>query len=492
MPCTTPHIRVAALNDRPVHPDGDYVLYWMIANRRARWSFSLQRAIERARELGKPLIVLEALRVGYRWASDRIHRFIIDGMADNLARFEGTPVAYHPYLEERAGDGRGLLEALADRACVVVTDEFPCFFLPRMVRAAGDRLPVRLEQVDSNGILPLRATDRVFTTAHAFRRHLHKTVGRRLPRFPLAEPLAHARDLPIARLPADILARWPGAAVDVLEGRDAAWLRGLPIDHEVRVTALRGGSIAGERRARDFLTRKLSRYADDRNQPQQDVASGLSPYLHFGHVSAHEVVASILERESWHEGLLAMKASGSRRGWWGMSEPAEAFLDQLITWREVGYAFTFHRPRDYDRYESLPAWALATLEEHAVDPRAHLYTLDELERAQTHDPLWNAAQNQLRREGRIHNYLRMLWGKKILQWTPHPRDALDALIHLNNRWALDGRNPNSYSGVLWTLGRFDRAWGPERPVFGKVRYMTSENTARKVRVKDYIRQHTSP
>ena len=170
-----------------------------------------------------------------------------------------------------------------------------------------------------------------------------------------------------------------------------------------------------------------------------------------------------------------------------MSPSAEAFLDQAVTWREVGYNFCAHRS-DFDRFESLPEWARATLARHAADPRTVVYDLGAFAAAQTHDPLWNAAQTQLVVEGRIHNYLRMLWGKKILEWTRSPEEALDVMIELNNRYALDGRDPNSYSGIFWVLGRYDRAWGPERPIFGTVRYMSSENTARKMNVKGYLRR----
>ena len=149
-----------------------------------------------------------------------------------------------------------------------------------------------------------------------------------------------------------------------------------------------------------------------------------------------------------------------------------------------------HR-NDYDRYSSLPEWAQKTLEAHLRDQRDFQYALSEFESSATHDALWNAAQTELVREGRIHNYLRMLWGKKILQWTESPRDALSIMIELNNKYALDGRNPNSYSGIFWILGRYDRAWGPERPVFGKIRYMSSKNTARKYKVADYITEYTS-
>ena len=184
------------------------------------------------------------------------------------------------------------------------------------------------------------------------------------------------------------------------------------------------------------------------------------------------------------------RGAGSREGWWGAAPEVESFLDELITWREVGYNMCALTD-NFDQYESLPEWARTTLEQHAGDPREYIYTLEEFESAATHDELWNAAQNQLVREGRIHNYLRMLWGKKIFEWSPSAPEALDVLIELNNKYALDGRNPNSYSGIFWCLGRYDRAWGPERPVYGKIRYMSSDNTARKVKVKDYVAHYNS-
>lgn len=216
----------------------------------------------------------------------------------------------------------------------------------------------------------------------------------------------------------------------------------------------------------------------------------MSPYLHFGHISAHQVFEELTRLAEWTPAGVAEKANGSSAGWWGASVEVESFLDQLITWRELGYNMCWQRD-DYDRYESLPNWSQKTLAEHATDKRPYVYSFEQLEAAETHDPLWNAAQRQLVREGGIHNYLRMLWGKKILEWSASPREALDVMIELNNKYALDGRNPNSYSGIFWVLGRYDRAWGPERPIFGKIRYMTSENTARKVRVKNYITSYAA-
>ena len=248
-----------------------------------------------------------------------------------------------------------------------------------------------------------------------------------------------------------------------------------------------GGPQAATKSLTRFLSKHLDHYVDLRNDPDADATSGLSPYLHFGHIGPHEVFSRLMHREGWSSHKLAAKATGSREGWWGASNNAEAFLDQLITWREVGYNFASHRA-DYDRYESLPDWAQATLAKHARDRREWIYTLDEFAAGATHDRLWNAAQNQLREHGRMHNYLRMLWGKKILEWSPAPQDALETMITLNDKYAVDGRDPNSYSGIFWVLGRYDRAWGPERKIFGKIRYMSSANTARKLSLKQYLDQ----
>src|SRR5690606_29828207 len=216
--------------------------------------------------------------------------------------------------------------------------------------------------------------------------------------------------------------------------------------------------------------------------------SGLSPYLHFGHVGTHQVLHALAEREGWSPAELGPPQGGTREGWWGMSAAAEAFLDELVTWRELGFNYCVLRD-DVDRFESLPAWARTTMAAHARDPRPHLYELDALLEARTHDPLWNAAQRQLLREGRIHNYLRMLWGKKIYEWSASGPLALERMIELNDRWCVDGRDPNSYSGIAWVLGRYDRAWGPERPIFGKLRYMSSESTRRKLRVRAYLTRY---
>lgn len=484
-----PMTRIRRANEQPIRPDGEYVLYWMIAARRLAWNFGLDRALELAAELGRPLLVLEPLRCGHRWASARSHRFLLDGMADNARRAAGSPIGYRAYVEPIPGAAQGLLEALARRAAAVVTDEYPGFFLPRMVAAAARRLEVRLEAVDSNGLLPLSATDGALPTAHAFRRVLQRELPNHLDAFPSAEPL-EGLELPRAGpLPAWIDARWPEPEPALLAG-EAGALAKLPVDADVPpVPGVAGGASAATRRVETFLGERLERYAQERNQPDLEASSGVSPYLHFGHLSVHDLFTRLAAREGWAAESLAARATGARAGWWGMSAAAEAYLDELVTWRELGYHFAWHRPSDHDRYEALPDWAQTTLAKHRHDARPALYEPDALERAETHDPLWNAAQRQLRREGRIHNYLRMLWGKKVIEWSPDPQSALATLIELNNRWALDGRDPNSYSGIFWCLGRFDRPWGPERPVFGTVRYLSSANTARKLRVAGYLERY---
>jgi deoxyribodipyrimidine photo-lyase len=480
--------RVREANRARVVPDAAYVLYWMTAFRRAQWNHSLDRAVSWAKELAKPLLVLEALRLDYAWASDRLHGFLLQGMAANAVALRRTNIEYYPYLETARGAGKGLLAALAQRACVIITDDFPAFFIPRMIRAAARRVTVLLEQVDSNGLVPLAAAPKAFPTAYAFRRFAHGHLLDWLEDMPRRRPLAGVRLPRLEKLPPEVTRRWP--RVDLtMRGNGADLITNLPVDHSIPTTDARGGSPPARRRWRQFLESGLRQYGSERNQPETDTTSGLSPYLHFGHISVHEVVDELLDHYGWSPDRVEPAARGQRSGWWGMDENAESFLDELVTWRELGFNTASH-VAGYEQYESLPTWARETLDSHRSDIREHLYTPEQLEAAQTHDPLWNAAQRQLLREGRIHGYLRMLWGKKILKWSPSPEQAHATMVQLNNKYALDGRDPNSYSGISWVLGKYDRPWAPERPIFGRVRYMTSRSTARKFKVDKYIQKYS--
>jgi deoxyribodipyrimidine photo-lyase len=464
------------------------VLYWMVAARRSRFNHALDRAADWARHLRVPLLVLEAVRSDYRWASERFHHFLVEGMRDNQSAFEEVGIGYYPYVEPHPREGRGLVEALSQDAALVVIDRAPVFDVPRWVASAEARLAVRVEEVDSCGVLPIDAAPSglVFPTAYAFRRFLQRALPDHLEALPRPVCADTAELGPPPRPAADVEARWPRANFAALLGPSG--LAHLPIDHTILPTEAAGGQAAALRHLSRFVS-GLAAYGERRNHPDDDAVSGLSPYLHFGQLSSHEVAMRVLKEDGWSPERVSRTTTGAKEGWWGASSDVEAFLDQLVTWRELGLNMSARRP-DIDQYESLPPWALATLAKHEADPRPHVYTLDEFAGAATHDPLWNAAQRQLVREGRMHNYLRMLWGKKILEWTRTPREACAVMIELNNRYALDGRDPNSYSGIFWVLGRYDRPW-PERPIYGTVRYMTSESTMRKLRVKEYLRRYGS-
>jgi deoxyribodipyrimidine photo-lyase len=235
---------------------------------------------------------------------------------------------------------------------------------------------------------------------------------------------------------------------------------------------------------------RLPGYREHRSEPrslEEGHASGLSPYLHFGHLSIEEVVERVLATTGdWSPDELRIHNRGRREGFFCDDPDVNAFLDEAITWRDVGFNWHWSRRADARGLETaLPAWALETLGAHGGDERARLYTPAELEAGATHDPLWNAAQRELVATGIIHNYLRMLWGKKVLEWSRSPAEAYRILEQLNNKYALDGRDPGSYTGILWCFGLFDRPWAPERRVFGRVRYMSSANTARKFDLAPY-------
>jgi deoxyribodipyrimidine photo-lyase len=483
-----PASRVRALNECPISSRGKYVLYWMVAARRPRFNFALQQAVGYARENKLPLVVFEPLRASYPWASERLHTFVVQGMAANASYFAKTHAYYLPYLEPARGAGAGLLEALAAHAAIVVTDDYPCFFIPRMTAAAARSLSVRVEAVDGNGVLPLSlAEGKTFYNAYHFRRFVQRHAARELAQGPVPEPLRKVALPRLAALPRGIARRWPKVSEAQLADV-AGTVAALPVPTKVRaVTALPGGAREAQRVLARFVDARLGRYIE-RNHPDAEVASGISPYLHFGHLGAHEVIAALREPEQWDGLPRGIARDGKREGFWGLSAAAEAFLEELVTFRELAFNTAATLP-NFDRYETLPRWARGTLEAHAGDRRQHVYTREQFEQARTHDALWNAAQTQLLREGRVHNYLRMLWGKQILAFSPSPEAALDTMIELNNRYALDGRDPNSYAGMFWILGRYDRPWAPERAVFGSVRYMSSTATQRKLRVKGYLIRH---
>jgi deoxyribodipyrimidine photo-lyase len=476
-----PEVRIRSINDRPVRTDGDFVVYWCIAARRSKANFALQRAVELATELGRPLLVVEALRVrlplGERPAA-RVRAAGHGGQRGGLRSGGG-----HLLAVRRADRGRWQGHAGGARQA--------------RLRGRDRRLPVLLPAAHDRGggrtaARAARSGRRQRPLADARRRQgvwsrvrpaalPAEALPAHLGDFPIGDPLRNLKQA-AAELPRGFAKHWPRASASLLVG-DPAELAKLPIDHEVAAVELRGGAAAAGASLRTFLNTRLPRY-DERSHPDADCASGLSPYLHFGHLSVHQVFAGLAKREEWTRSKIKPTTSG-QRGWFGMSDAAEGFLDELVTWRELGYNYCWQRD-DYEDYESLPDWPKATLHKHSTDPRQFVYSLEEFAQSQTHDPVWNAAQRQLRETGVMQNYLRMLWGKKVLEWTRTPQDAFAILIELNNRYALDGRNPNSYTGISWVFGRYDRPWAPERDVYGVIRYMSSANTVKKLKMKGYL------
>jgi deoxyribodipyrimidine photo-lyase len=439
--------RIRALNARPTRR-GRYVLYWMQASCRASGNHALTYAIREANRLGQPVLACFGLTARFPEANARHYAFLLDGLEDASRALEGRGIR----LVVRLGEPDQVAAELAGRASLVVTDRGYLRIQRLWRRRAAEALAVPLVQVESDVIVPVEAASSRDEFAAAT---LRPRLERRLAEYlvPLAETRPRRDSLGLT-MRSEPLADLP------------ALLRALGVDGQVPpVEGCRGGASPARARLRAFLERGLARYAAERNDPSRSGQSGLGPYLHFGHISPLEVA-------------LAMRR---RRG-----PGRAAFLEELIVRRELSANFVLHNP-DYDRWEGLPEWSRRSLTSHARDPRPHRYSAAELESARTHDPYWNAAQTELARDGTMHGYMRMYWGKKILEWSERPEDAFALALALNNRYQLDGRDPNSFAGVAWVFGKHDRPW-PERPIFGKVRSMTSGGLERKFDVEAYVRR----
>jgi deoxyribodipyrimidine photo-lyase len=446
--------RVRRLNGRPIRPSGEFVLYFMQLFRRVEDNAALCWAIERANELGVPCVVYEALRPDYPHASDRLHRFVLQGAKDNAARAKEHGLAHAFFLPRRPEESRGIVAKLAARAALVVSDDSPAFVVPAQNAAAASRAPCAYVVVDDCAVVPMALLPGEPSGARTLRPKIHRVVGDWLR--PLDEPSPRVpppRRLELPFEPLDL----EKADVDALVARCA-------IDHGVPPVEYVGGASAGEQRLRVFVRRALATYDVDRNDPSRAGTSHLSPYLHFGMVSARRAA---LEAQSWGEG------------------PAlDAFVEQLLVRRTLSFVFARAR-QDHARYSALPEWARRTLAAHEHDRRYADLTLEDLEASRSPDALWNAAMNELRVTGTIQPYARMLWGKLPLLWMRDPAAAHAAMMHLNDKWALDGRDPNGYANVSWCFGLHDRPW-PERSVFGAVRSMTSASARKKLDFEGYL------
>jgi len=480
--------RVFKRNSHQPNPDGDYVLYWMQINRRFHYNFALEYAVSWANKVNKPLLILEAFSCDYPWATDRTHTFMMQGMKEHADYARSKNLNYFSFVEQEAGQYKKLLFNLVSKASLLITDEYPVFIMRKRNETLSQEINIPYITIDSNGLIPLGLTKKDPYSAYLFRKIMQKNFIEAFTNPPAKDPLNDLKNLKKVELDVAVIEHLP-VAEDAFKDMDS-FISTLDIDHTVKPIDWHGGRSAGLGMMGQFIQHALLEYDDKRNHPDEKKTSQLSAWLHFGKISEYEIVKTVLDYQpdGWDLDKITYN-KGSTGGFFNGDPNIDGFLDEVITWREVGFHFAHHRP-DYDQFESLPDWALKTLDEHRDDPRKWLYTYDQLATSETHDEIWNAAQTQLREEGIIHNYLRMLWGKKVIEWTESPEIALQYLIKLNNSYAIDGRDPNSYSGIFWCFGRFDRAW-QEREIFGKLRYMTSDSTRKKVKLKEYLNRFGS-
>ncbi len=445
---------MATVNPDRIHTlqEGDFsdglILYWMSRDQRVSDNWALLHAQELALQRKAPLAVAFTLAPEFLGATARAYDFMLDGLAEVEETLRKQNIAFHLLFgrpEEELPRFIG-----KHKVAAIVTDFSPLRIHTEWKQEALARVQVPVYEVDAHNIVPCRVVSgKREYAAYTIRPKINRLLLTFLTDFPKLKKHPHS----------------PTQTPSPIKWKDIR--RKLKADNSVApVDWLTPGEIAAGKTLRHFLEHKLGRYAHDRNDPGLDALSNLSPYLHFGQISAQRVA---FEAQRYDRNI----------------ESQEAFLEELIVRRELSENFCFHCP-EYDSVESFPDWARKTLEDHRGDPREYLYSLDQLDSADTHDPLWNAAQTEMVVTGKMHGYMRMYWAKKILEWSPGPEEALEAAIYLNDRYELDGRDPNGYTGIAWSIGGLhDRPWF-ERPIFGKIRYMSYDGCRRKFDIERYI------
>jgi len=445
----------------PAKSDYPFVLYWMRTAVRTDENPALDVARLIADEQGLPLLVYHAISEHYEYASDRHHTFMLQGARDVQRQFTelGIPYAFHLATSK---DRQPHLISLADAASIVVTEDMPVDPPRRFLNSLKQKTNTPIICVDTACVAPMQLVKKPYTRAFKFRSATEKLYAARLTRvWP---------ELNIETKPFD-LSQLPFEPVDLQTTAIADLVSQCQIDHAVGpVVDTCGGSAAGYARWNAFVDKGLSRYAKQRNNALLDGVSRMSPYLHYGMVSPFRIA-----REA---------AAFDNAG-------AEKYLDELLVWRELAYVFCFYR-EDHDQWSAIPDWAQETLNRHSSDRRGETFAWEQLARGETDDAFWNAAQKSLLMQGELHNNVRMTWGKAILQWKQDPQEALATIIDLNHRYALDGRDPASYGGILWCLGQFDRPFEPEQNVMGTVRPRPTSQHANRLDPEKYLAKATRP
>ncbi len=427
---------------------GRYVLYWMQAAQRTQCNHALEYAIRTANKLGKPVVAFFGITEKWPQANQRHYYFMLEGLQEVRKELEAKGIQM--VVRHQSPDS-GAIE-LAEGAALVVVDAGHLRVQRKWRTRAAKKIGCALHEVETNLIVPIEeASVKENFSAGTFRPRITKKLDRYL--VPLRQNRPRRDSLGL---------RLPTFNIDGI----AEALCQLDIDRSVtKVDRFHGGTNHAKQQLSDFLQNKLGTFAKLRNDPNADCVSNMSPYLHFGQISPLFIALEVLKR------------SGGGKN---------AYLEELIVRRELSHNFVFYN-KDYDTFAALPPWATRTLNYHARDKREYIYSLEQFEKAQTHDPYWNAAQKEMVLTGKMHGYMRMYWGKKILEWSKDPRTGFKIALYLNNKYELDGRDPNAFAGVAWCFGKHDRAWA-ERPVFGKVRYMNAAGLKRKFDADAYAKR----
>jgi deoxyribodipyrimidine photo-lyase len=441
--------RVSVRRPGEPDPDGNCVVYWMQRAQRSLDNPALEVAVQAANLIRKPCVVFFAPVPFHPHANLRHYRFLNQGIS-TIA--EGLKKRGIGFVLRKYPDHHLLKFCEQVRPAMVVGDENPMREPEHWRQKVADQLRVPFWTVDADVIVPSKLLMKEQYGAYTAR----PVIRRLLPEF--LQPVGNTRAKVQWRPPRGLQSLAPD--VDITEG----W----QIDRSVAaVKNVIGGTDQALKRLRSFIRNDLANYPIDRNKPERDGTSRLSAYLHFGHIGPHTVALAVQKAD-------APKAA------------KEAYLEQLIVRRELAINFVRFNS-DYDNFESGTPWAHKSLAEHAGDPRK-IYSERQLEEASTHDPLWNAAQTQMIKTGFMHNYMRMYWAKKILEWSKTPARAYQIAVYLNDKYELDGRDPNGHAGIAWAIvGKHDRPWF-ERPIFGKIRYMSFNSTSKKFNSKRYIQQ----
>lgn len=423
------------------------VVYWMSRDQRAEDNWALLYALQIADKRQLPLMVVFTLLPEFMEATERQYNFMLTGLAETERRLRG----YHIPLKVLLGEPKDVLPTFLKEcgASTIVADFDPLKIKRIWKRDVAKNITIPFYEVDAHNVVPaLYVSDKEEFGAYTIRPKIQRLLPEFLTSFPnLTEP---------------IVKESIRETVDWAEVAES-----IRIDTSVKESVyFTAGSKAADQKLQEFLIRKIDRYNEKRNNPTEEYQSDISPYLHFGQIAPQRVAFEALTRIK-------------------NSETKEAFLEELVVRRELADNFCYFNTK-YDSFEGFKDWGKTTLDEHRNDEREFVYSLEEFELAKTHEDLWNAAQMQMVKSGKMHGYMRMYWAKKILEWSGSPEEAMNIAIYLNDKYSLDGRDPNGYTGVAWSIGGIhDRAW-TERPVYGKIRYMNYNGCKRKFDTEKYI------